>query len=99
MICPRVSGRLHCEQVEAESLSRSNELEEMREKLEARRLLMERMSTRSKVAAEDARMREETLSTQVRSLLVAGTALSVSRKRLQVVFFFFLFLSNFDDKK
>ncbi|KAK2643976.1 hypothetical protein Ddye_019171 [Dipteronia dyeriana] len=70
-------------QVKAESLNRSNELEEMREKLEARRLVMERMSTRSKVAAEDARMQEERLSMEVRSLLVSGTALSVARKRLQ----------------
>ncbi|KAH7573027.1 hypothetical protein JRO89_XS03G0053500 [Xanthoceras sorbifolium] len=70
-------------QVKAESLDRSNELEEMREKLEARRSVMERTSTRSKVAAEDARMQEERLGMEVRSLLVAGTALSVARKRLQ----------------
>ncbi|KAK3187892.1 hypothetical protein Dsin_027453 [Dipteronia sinensis] len=70
-------------QVKAESLNRSNELEEMREKLEARRSVMERMSTRSKVAAEDARMQEERLRMEVRSLLVSGTALSVARKRLQ----------------
>ncbi|KAK4856319.1 hypothetical protein QYF36_016271 [Acer negundo] len=70
-------------QVQAESLNRSNELEEMREKLEARRSVMERMSTRSKVAAEDARMQEERLSMEVRSLLVSGTVLSVARKRLQ----------------
>lgn len=70
-------------QVKAESLKRSNELEEMRERLEARRLLMEKMSMRSKVEAEDAKNQEERLSMEVRSLLVAGTALSVARKRLQ----------------
>lgn len=71
-------------QVKAESLKRSNDLEEMRERLEARRLLMEKMSMRSKVEAEDAKNQEERLSMEVRSLLVAGTALSVARKRLQV---------------
>lgn len=70
-------------QVKAESLKRSNELEEMRERLEARRLLMEKMSMRSKVEKEDAKNQEEKLSMEVRSLLVAGTALSVARKRLQ----------------
>ncbi|KAH9680578.1 LEA 2 domain-containing protein [Citrus sinensis] len=70
-------------QVKAESLKRSNELEEMRERLEARRLLMEKMSMRSKVEKEDAKNQEERLSMEVRSLLVAGTALSVARKRLQ----------------
>ncbi|KAJ4723212.1 UV radiation resistance-associated protein [Melia azedarach] len=70
-------------QVKAESLHRSNELEEMREKLEARRLLMEKMSMHSKLAEEDAKSQEERLSMEVRSLLVAGTALSVARKRLQ----------------
>ncbi|KAH9680582.1 LEA 2 domain-containing protein [Citrus sinensis] len=72
-------------QVKAESLKRSNELEEMRERLEARRLLMEKMSMRSKVEKEDAKNQEERLSMEVRSLLVAGTALSVARKRLQIL--------------
>ncbi|KAK9183540.1 hypothetical protein WN944_026693 [Citrus x changshan-huyou] len=70
-------------QVKAESLKRSNELEEMRERMGARRLLMEKMSMRSKVEKEDAKNQEERLSMEVRSLLVAGTALSVARKRLQ----------------
>lgn len=39
---------------------------------------------RSKVEKEDAKNQEEKLSMEVRSLLVAGTALSVARKRLQV---------------
>ncbi|GMY26799.1 UV radiation resistance-associated gene protein [Fagus crenata] len=70
-------------QVDAGSLKQFNELDEMREKLEAKKKLIEKMSTRSKLAKEDAKKKEERLSVEVRSLLVAGTALSVSRKRLQ----------------
>ncbi|XVF65236.1 hypothetical protein PTKIN_Ptkin09bG0231200 [Pterospermum kingtungense] len=70
-------------QVKTESLNQLNELEEMRERLEARKAVMENLSTRCKVATEDARKQEEMLSTEVRSLLVAGTSLSVARKRLQ----------------
>ncbi|KAL4272916.1 hypothetical protein GQ457_13G029270 [Hibiscus cannabinus] len=70
-------------QVKTESLNKLNELEEMRERLEARKLVMANMSTRCKVATEDAKKDEEMLSTEVRSLLVAGTSLSVARKRLQ----------------
>lgn len=71
-------------QVDSESVSRSNELAEMREKLEARKCVVENMSMRSKLASEDVKKQEESLSIEVRSLLVAGTALSKSRKRLQV---------------
>ncbi|KAK8485563.1 hypothetical protein V6N13_064973 [Hibiscus sabdariffa] len=70
-------------QVKTESLNKLNELEEMRERLEARKLVMANMSTRCKVETEDAKKQEEMLSTEVRSLLVAGTSLSVARKRLQ----------------
>ncbi|KAK8548444.1 hypothetical protein V6N13_054744 [Hibiscus sabdariffa] len=70
-------------QVKTESLNKLNELEEMCERLEARKLVMANMSTRCKVATEDAKKDEEMLSTEVRSLLVAGTSLSVARKRLQ----------------
>ncbi|TYH82234.1 hypothetical protein ES332_D02G045100v1 [Gossypium tomentosum] len=69
--------------VKNESLNKLNELEEMREGLEARKVVMANMSTRCKVATEDAKKQEEMLSTEVRSLLVAGTSLSVARKRLQ----------------
>ncbi|XP_031273107.1 UV radiation resistance-associated gene protein-like isoform X2 [Pistacia vera] len=55
----------------------------MQEKLEARRVVIEKMSMRSKVAEEDAKKQEERLGMEVRSLLVAGTALSVARRRLQ----------------
>ncbi|KAM7256376.1 hypothetical protein ACFE04_012117 [Oxalis oulophora] len=70
-------------QVKSQSLSQSNELEEMRQKLEARKLIMEKMSTSFMVGKEDARCQEEKLGTEVRSLLVAGTSLSVAMKRLQ----------------
>ncbi|XWS35145.1 hypothetical protein CRYUN_Cryun21dG0100900 [Craigia yunnanensis] len=69
--------------VKTESLNQLNELEEMREKLEARKVVMGYMSTCCKVATEGAKKQEEMLSTEVRSLLVAGTSLSVARKRLQ----------------
>ncbi|TYI91980.1 hypothetical protein E1A91_D02G034000v1 [Gossypium mustelinum] len=69
--------------VKNESLNKLNELEEMRERLEARKVVMANMSTRCKVATEDAKKQEEMLSSEVRSLLVAGTSLSVARKRLQ----------------
>ncbi|KAJ0036079.1 hypothetical protein Pint_25485 [Pistacia integerrima] len=72
-------------QIKAESLDRANELEEMQEKLEARRVVIEKMSMRSKVAEEDAKKQEERLGMEVRSLLVAGTALSVARRRLQML--------------
>ncbi|XP_022761896.1 UV radiation resistance-associated gene protein isoform X2 [Durio zibethinus] len=71
-------------QVKTESLNQLNELEEIRDRLEAKKVVMESMSTRCNVATEDAKKQEEMLSTEVRSLLVAGTSLSVARKRLQV---------------
>lgn len=75
-------------QVKTESLNQLNELEEMRERLEARKLVIGNMSMRCKLATEDAKKQEEMLSTEVRSLLVAGTSLSVARKRLQVKYFY-----------
>ncbi|KAL0551397.1 hypothetical protein IC582_010483 [Cucumis melo] len=70
-------------QIDSQSVSRSNELAEMREKLEARKCIMENMGMRSKLVSEDVKKQEESLSIEVRSLLVAGTALSKARKRLQ----------------
>ncbi|KAL5542640.1 hypothetical protein UlMin_010350 [Ulmus minor] len=70
-------------QVEAESLNRINELEEMREKLEARKMATEKMSTHCKIYSEDAKKQEEQLGVEVRSLLVSGASLSVARKRSQ----------------
>ncbi|XP_028763494.1 UV radiation resistance-associated gene protein-like isoform X1 [Neltuma alba] len=73
----------HLIQVKAESLSRSNELEEMRQKLESRKAMVENVSMHSRAAKEDATKKKEQLGVEVESLLVAGTALSVSRRRLQ----------------
>ncbi|MBA0684824.1 hypothetical protein Goari_026384 [Gossypium aridum] len=73
----------HAAQVKTESLTRLNELEEMRERLVARKVMMGNMSTRCKVATEDAKKQEKMLSAELRSWLVAGTSLSVARKRLQ----------------
>ncbi|KAL3726691.1 hypothetical protein ACJRO7_031575 [Eucalyptus globulus] len=70
-------------QVKNESLGRLNELEEMREKVEGRKLVMQNLQLRTKVVVEDAKRKEEDLAAEVRSLLVSGTALSVARKRLQ----------------
>ncbi|TQD83724.1 hypothetical protein C1H46_030724 [Malus baccata] len=70
-------------EVEAESLRRSNELEEMQQKLEARKMVMGNMSRHSMLAVEDTKKKEEQLGIELRSLLVAGTALSVARKRLE----------------
>lgn len=48
-------------------------------------MLMGDMSIDCKLAAEDAKRQEEQLNSEVRSLLVAGTALSVTRKQLLVI--------------
>ncbi|XP_047956852.1 UV radiation resistance-associated gene protein-like [Salvia hispanica] len=70
-------------QIESESLSRSNELDQMREKLEHRKLLMGKMSMRSKVVKEKVRKQEERLSGEIRSLLIGGSSISVANKRMQ----------------
>ncbi|KAI5650643.1 hypothetical protein M9H77_36648 [Catharanthus roseus] len=70
-------------EIQAESLSRSNELDDMREKLESRKLVMGNMSMHSKVIEEKVKKQEEQLTTEIRSLLVSGTALSGASKRLQ----------------
>ncbi|XVF37987.1 hypothetical protein REPUB_Repub20aG0058800 [Reevesia pubescens] len=70
-------------QIKTESLNQLHELEEMRERLEARKVAMGNMSTCCNLATEDAKKQEEMLSTEVRSLLVAGASLSVAKKRLQ----------------
>ncbi|KAK2975205.1 hypothetical protein RJ640_022097 [Escallonia rubra] len=69
-------------QVEAESLSQSNELDEMRERLESRELVMGNLSMHSKVVEEKVKKQEEQLNTEIRSLLIAGTGLSLASKRL-----------------
>lgn len=70
-------------QLEADSLNWSNELDEMREKLEARKLVMGNMSMRSKIVRWKTKKQEEQLNSEIRSLLMSGTALSIASKRLQ----------------
>ncbi|KAL8486872.1 hypothetical protein ACS0TY_023068 [Phlomoides rotata] len=70
-------------QIEAESLSWSNELDQKREKLEYRKLVMGNMSMHSKVVREKVRKQEEQLSAEIRSLLIGGSSLSVANKRMQ----------------
>lgn len=86
MISPRISGRPNFGQVSIESLRRSNELEEMRQRLEARKLLVEKTAASCKVTEQDVKEKEENLSTEVRSLLVGGTTLSIAKGKLQVSF-------------
>ncbi|KAI3823098.1 hypothetical protein L1987_04524 [Smallanthus sonchifolius] len=70
-------------QLEAESLNWSNELDEMREKLEARKLVMANMSMNLKVVQEKTKKQEDQLNSEIRSLLMAGTSLSVASRSLQ----------------
>ncbi|KAL7124260.1 hypothetical protein ABFS83_14G036800 [Erythranthe nasuta] len=70
-------------QIEAESLSRSNELDQMREKLESRKLVMGNMSMHSKVVKEKVRKQEEWLNAEIRSLLAGGSSLSVAKTHMQ----------------
>ncbi|GMH08035.1 hypothetical protein Nepgr_009875 [Nepenthes gracilis] len=69
--------------VQAESLARLNELDEIRQRLEDRKLVMGNMLMQSKVVEEHAKMKVEHLSSEIKSLLVSGTSLSAARKRLQ----------------
>ncbi|KAL0712981.1 hypothetical protein Bca4012_019959 [Brassica carinata] len=60
-----------------------NELEEMRQRLEARKMLVEKTSFACKVTEQDVKTKEESLSAEVRSLLVGGTTLSIAKSKLQ----------------
>ncbi|CAN0875354.1 Vacuolar protein sorting 38 [Linum grandiflorum] len=82
-----LQGKIHSLiQVDAESLSRLNVLEEIRERVESRKKVMESLSVRSQGAAEKPKKEEARLGAEVRSLLVAGTALSAANKQLEVIF-------------
>ncbi|KAL2938783.1 UV radiation resistance associated protein [Bienertia sinuspersici] len=70
-------------QVQSESLSRKNELDEISERVEDRKLVMGNMLMQAKVVEEHAKTKEEHLSSEIKSLLVSGTSLSVARKKLQ----------------
>ncbi|KAF3580555.1 hypothetical protein DY000_02035094 [Brassica cretica] len=80
---PRISGRLNFGQVSAESLRRTNELEEMRQRLEAKKLMVDKTSVSCKVTEQDVKKKEDDLSAEVRSLLVGGTTLSIAKTKLQ----------------
>ncbi|RWR79718.1 UV radiation resistance protein/autophagy-related protein 14 [Cinnamomum micranthum f. kanehirae] len=62
--------------VRSESLCQSNELEQMRKKLEAWKLVLGNLLMQSKTATDDIKNQTEQLSVGIRSLLVAGKALS-----------------------
>eukprot|EP00268_Persea_americana_P010270 TRINITY_DN14165_c0_g1_i3.p1 TRINITY_DN14165_c0_g1~~TRINITY_DN14165_c0_g1_i3.p1 ORF type:complete len:220 (-),score=46.55 TRINITY_DN14165_c0_g1_i3:1148-1807(-) len=70
-------------QVRSESLCQSNELEQMRKKLEARKLVLGNLLKQSKTATDHIKDQGEQLSVGIRPLLVAGKALSVARNQLQ----------------
>ncbi|KAF3555155.1 hypothetical protein F2Q69_00017167 [Brassica cretica] len=70
-------------QVSAESLRRINELEEMRQRLEAKKLMVDKTSVNCKVTEQDLKKKEDDLSEEVRSLLVGGTTLSIAKNKLQ----------------
>ncbi|KAL0774820.1 hypothetical protein Bca101_039972 [Brassica carinata] len=69
--------------VSAESLRRINELEEMRQRLEAKKLMVDKTSVNCKVTEQDLKKKEDDLSAEVRSLLVGGTTLSIAKSKLQ----------------
>lgn len=62
----------------------------MREKLESRKLVMENTSMHAKVVEGNVKTEKKRLDNEIRSLLVAGTALSVAKKRLQVILLIYL---------
>ncbi|KNA04162.1 hypothetical protein SOVF_202240 [Spinacia oleracea] len=70
-------------QVKSESLSRKNELDEISERVEDRKLVMGNILMQAKVVEEHAKTKEEHLGTEIKSLLVSGISLTVARKRLQ----------------
>ncbi|KAJ6804893.1 UV radiation resistance-associated gene protein isoform X2 [Iris pallida] len=69
--------------VREESLRQSNELENMREKLEARKFAMGDMSMSTKEILEDVKSQRERTCVSARMLLVAGQNLSAAHQQLQ----------------
>lgn len=70
-------------QLRTESLTRSNELDEIRQRVEDKKLVMGNMLMQTKVVEEHTNTKQEHLTTEIKSLLVSGTSLSIARKRLQ----------------
>ncbi|CDY20326.1 hypothetical protein HID58_062199 [Brassica napus] len=77
------SRRRGCE-VSFNCLRRTNELEEMRQRPEARKMFVEKTSVACKLTEQDVKTKEDSLSAEMRSLLVGGTTLSIAKSKLQV---------------
>ncbi|KAF3791410.1 UV radiation resistance-associated protein [Nymphaea thermarum] len=71
-------------QVRAESLDRTNELEDMKQKLETRKWTMGNLLMKLKNAKEDLQLRKGELSVEARSLLVAAKSHSAALRHLKV---------------
>lgn len=69
--------------VREEYLRQSNELEDMKGKLEARKIAVEDMSMYTKKTLEGVKSRREQLCMETRMLLVAGKTLSAAHQQLQ----------------
>nr|VDD35570.1 unnamed protein product [Brassica oleracea] len=61
-------------------LSLQPKLESLIQRLEARKMLVEKTSVPCKVTEQDVKTKEDSLSAEMRSLLVGGTSLSISLK-------------------
>ncbi|KAF5189103.1 Uv radiation resistance-associated protein, partial [Thalictrum thalictroides] len=67
----------------SDTLNRSNQLQQFTHKLDHKRLLIGNLSLRAKTQREDARLRNHRLNLQIKSLLLAGNALSTANDQLQ----------------
>lgn len=78
-------GRQYDKQVRSGSLHQLNELEEMRKKLEARKLVMENLLMQFKTESEEIKNKRGQLLFGNRSLQVVWEALSKARAQLMVI--------------
>ncbi|KAI0518956.1 hypothetical protein KFK09_006395 [Dendrobium nobile] len=70
-------------EVRQKYLQQSNELYEMRQKLEARKLAMGEMAMQMRETKEDVKCKKEQLANSLRSLLVAGKRVCAAHEQLQ----------------
>lgn len=70
-------------EVRRESLHQTNELEEMRQQLETRKVALGNLSMRTMRTSEDVKNQREQLCLSIRMLLVAGKTLSAAHQQLQ----------------
>ncbi|XP_028547695.1 uncharacterized protein LOC110095168 isoform X2 [Dendrobium catenatum] len=70
-------------EVRQKYLQQSNELYEMRQKLEARKLAMGEMAMQMRETKEDVKCKKEQLANSLRSLLVAGKRVCAAQEQLQ----------------